>query len=84
MGYFYLTSRYHVSCELLYEEERLVQQTKAGNSITVKALSFRTEVIQVCEPLCPRAQVATEAEGLHTKALGVVLPGAQEFHHQEL
>lgn len=79
-----LISRYHVSCQLLYEEERLVEQTKAGNSITVTALPFRAEVIQVCEPLRPRAQVATEAEGLHTEALGVVLPGAQELHHQEL
>ena len=50
----------------------------------IKALSLCTEVIQVSQPLCARTQVATEAEGLHTKALSRVLPGADEFHHQEL
>lgn len=57
--------RYHVSCELLYEEKGFIEKTKAGDSIMVKAVSLSSEVIQVDEPLRTRTQVAAEAEILH-------------------
>lgn len=51
----------------------------------VEGLPLWTEVVQVSKPLCFGAQIATEAEGLHSQALSnPVLPGAEEFHHQEL
>lgn len=77
-------SSYHVSRKLLNEEQSLVQQAESSHSVAVHPVSLWTEIVQVSQPFCPRAHVATETDGLDTETLSGVLPGADEFHHQEL
>lgn len=51
----------------------------------VEAFFLWIEVVHVLHPLCPRAKIATETEGLHPKTLSYpVLPGTEEFHHHKL
>lgn len=76
---------YHVLCQLFYKQETFVEQKKARDGFMVDALFLWTEVVHVFHPLRPRAQIATETEGLHPETLSYpVLPCAEEFHHHKL
>lgn len=77
-------SGYHVSCELLDEEEGLLEQGESSDHVPLWAISLWAQVVQIIQPLGPGTQVPTEGQGLDAQTLCTVLPRTQELHHQEL
>ena len=75
---------YHVSGELLDEEEGFPQQGVAGGEAPVRPLQLGAQVLQRLRLIGPRAQVPAEAHLLHAQTLRRLLPRTQELHHQEL